>query len=169
MRTHAFKVRTGWAVRHSSDLILRPDRVQLNDEVLLADEIEWIRMQVLSLIHTGVKTGTTSTLELGGAHKSLQFSLYDMLYSTVRTDTFSEIWSVVHRFYGSRIIQGMLNILAAGGSLVGVGSGSWCPGKHSFQSRLAEVNSRPFVLGPVPMDKCPAVLRATGRSRSDEC
>lgn len=136
--THVFKVRTSWISglggnlwRYNSDLILRPDRVQLNNEVLLAEDIQWIRLQVMSLVHTGVTTGTTSSLELGGHRKSLSFFLHDTLWSTVRTSTFSEIWSVVYRFYGSRILERMLDIIAS--------RGSYSVGKIRFRLNGVEV------------------------------
>jgi len=161
--THAFKVRAGWVHRlgialapHSADLVLRPDCVQLNDEVLLSEEIHWIRLQIMTLVQTGVKMGTTSTLELGGAHRSLRFSLHDMLYSRVRTSTFSEIWSVVYRFYGSRIIREMLDILAAGGS--------FSVGKVRFRPEGLEVPKKLlFISGDLQLVPWPSVRCQTYR------
>ncbi|MGB5634946.1 MAG: hypothetical protein WBM86_19490, partial [Waterburya sp.] len=92
---HSFNVRNGWLPNHSSKLILKPERIQLGDDQLLAQEVEWIRFRITTGTTNGIKTGTTSEMKLGNTQRKLSFSLHDMMYSSVRTETFEEIYSFV--------------------------------------------------------------------------
>jgi len=135
--THCFNVRTGLLPNHGSKLILTPERIQLRDEQLLAQEVEWIRFRVTTMTTNGIKTGTTSELKLGNTQRKLSFSLHDMMYSSVRTETFEEIYSLVIRFYGSRIIDKMLKTLA--------NRGSFNIGKIRFRADGVELPRRKFI------------------------
>ncbi len=116
METYTFKVKKGLSLRHNIDLTLTPDRVRLGDCELPAAEVEWIRHHGYTSNYSGIKTGTNRGMALGNSTTTLQFGLADMLYSTKRTKVFPEILSLVLRFYGSRIVEGMIDTLASGGN-----------------------------------------------------
>jgi hypothetical protein len=113
--TISCKVRTGWSLRHSTDLILGPDRVQLGDRELLATDVEWIRCHEESITQGG-RTTIGKLMELGNPSTSLKFSLCDSAFSKGNTAVFPRILSIVNQFYAPRIVRKMIDTLASGGS-----------------------------------------------------
>jgi hypothetical protein len=118
---HSFHVRAG-SITHNKELVLSRDRIQLAGHTLMAKDVRWIQLASLSIFHTGIKTGTTSELAIGGSETSLRFSMHDMMYSCARTDMFRRIASLVLRFYGSRVLCAMVETLRSNGSFT---VGSW--------------------------------------------
>jgi hypothetical protein len=109
------KVRTGWSLRHSTDLILGPDRIRLGDRELLATDVEWIRCYEESIAQGGRPT-ITKQMELGNPSTSLKFNLCDSAFSKGNTAVFPRILSIVNQFYAPRIVRKMIDTLASGGS-----------------------------------------------------
>jgi hypothetical protein len=116
--TFTFKVDTGWLPRrtHNTDLILTPDRVRLGDRELPATEVDWIRIEISSTVYQGKSMGNRRVMELGNSSTSLWFILRDWGSATTHTDAFPQLLSAVMRFYGTKIVQQMIDTLAGGGS-----------------------------------------------------
>jgi hypothetical protein len=113
--TVSCKVRTGWSLRHSTDLIIGPDRIRLGDRELLATEVEWIRCEEETITNRG-RTTITEWLELGNSTTSLKFNLCDSVFSKGNTAVFPQILSIVYQSYGPRILQKLIDTLAGGSS-----------------------------------------------------